>query len=313
VVIDRTVFEWRLDPRSPWRIPHLADPDAIVIVLCRQGYSSSLAAATLHELGLIRATDVIGGFEAWAEAGLPVAPFDPSAASDAGPCDRAARVDASERAAHWEQIYGRTSDDAFSWFQGDPARSLRLIQEAVADPAARVMDIGAGTSPLVNRLLDAGFTRVSVLEISPSAVERARQRVGPRASEVRWVVGDVTRVEDLGTVEAWHDRAVFHFLTDADDRARYLALAREAIVPGGAMILATFAPEAPPRCSGLDVRRYDANALAREVGPGFVLERTEPEVHVTPSGDRQPFTYAVFRRTEDVSPMPVSSSMPSWR
>jgi rhodanese-related sulfurtransferase len=293
VVIDRTVFEWRLDPQSPWRIPDLASADARIIVICRQGYSSSLAAATLHELGLIRATDVIGGFDAWAEAGLPVVPAAPWRDPEPGPCDS---VPHAVRMDHWDRVYGEHADSELSWFQPDPALSLRLIQDASPDRGARVIDVGGGTSVLVDRLLDDGFSDVAVLDVSPTAIERARSRLGDRAATVRWMVGDATTTDEVGRVDVWHDRAAFHFLTDPADRARYLSLARRSVAPGGWLILATFAPGAPPTCSGLPVRRYDAEALAGEVGDGFVLVGSEDEIHVTPYGVRQPFVFAVFRR-----------------
>jgi rhodanese-related sulfurtransferase/SAM-dependent methyltransferase len=297
LIIDRTVFEWRLDPQSPWRIPEASDADVRIVVICHEGYSSSLAAATLHQLGLARATDVIGGFDAWVEAGLPVVPAGPlpDSAPGGGPCGSGS---VPGREDHWDGVFGGRADAELSWFQSDPELSVRLVEEASSSRTARVVDVGAGTSFLVDRLLDAGFAHVTVLEVSGTAVDRVRARLGARAGTVRWIVGDVTDVEDLGEVDVWHDRASFHFLTDPADRSRYLWLARRTIVVEGTMILATFAPDAPPRCSGLEVRRYDVDGLAREVGDGFALIDSAHELHVTPTGVRQPFTYAVFRRTE---------------
>jgi 2-polyprenyl-3-methyl-5-hydroxy-6-metoxy-1,4-benzoquinol methylase len=137
---------------------------------------------------------------------------------------------------------------------------------------------------------------IAVLDISETALDRARSRLGPRAERVQWIVADVTEIEHLGTFDIWHDRAVFHFLTDADDRRRYVDLALQTISPGGHLIMATFADEGPRRCSGLDVCRYHAASLAAELGDDFVLMEEARETHTTPWGSSQPFFYGVFRR-----------------
>jgi SAM-dependent methyltransferase len=162
-----------------------------------------------------------------------------------------------------------------------------------------VIDVGGGTSLLAQRLLDAGHNNVSVLDISPAALDRAPSRLGDRASLVRWVVADVTKSHDLGTFDVWHDRAVFHFLTAPADRLKYATLLRRTVPPGGHAVIATFAPDGPTQCSGLDVVRYDGASLAAQLGRGFALLKSVPETHLTSWGKPQSFQYAVFRRVAD--------------
>ena len=156
---------------------------------------------------------------------------------------------------------------------------------------------GGGASTLVDALLDRGVAKVTVLDISRAALEHAKARLGARAALVEWIEADITRVE-LGVsalYDVWHDRAVFHFLTNPDDRRRYVAAARRALRPGGAALIATFSLHGPSRCSGLDVVRYDSELLARELGSEFSVERSVDDLHRTPSGVAQAFTYTVLR------------------
>jgi SAM-dependent methyltransferase len=199
------------------------------------------------------------------------------------------------RKAHWEAIYTTKGEGDVSWFQTDPALSLELIR-SVTPGRGRVIDVGGGASRLVDRLLDSGFEVVAVLDISGAALDKARARLGGRANAVRWVEADVTSAASVGEFDVWHDRAVFHFLTDPADRRRYVALAGRSVPPGGHLIVATFAPEGPPRCSGLEVCRYDARSLSAELGDAFSLVREARETHVTPQGSAQAFFYGVFRR-----------------
>src|SRR5579871_955406 len=161
-----------------------------------------------------------------------------------------------ERKDHWERVYSTKGEREVSWFQEEPTLSLKLIR-AVSPATGRVVDVGGGASVLVDRLLDLGFDRLTVLDISGEALARARARLGERAERVRWVEADVTAVESLGEFDVWHDRAVFHFLTEPGDRRKYVELARRSVPSGGHVIIATFAPSGPPKCSGLDVCRYD--------------------------------------------------------
>ena len=167
----------------------------------------------------------------------------------------------------------------------------------MAPPGGGVIDVGGGASALAERLSDAGY-RVAVLDVSPAALERAGARMGATAGRVRWVAADVTRAADVGAYDVWHDRACFHFLTEPADRAAYVALLRRTVpAAGGHAVIATFAPDAPPQCSGLDVVRYDGESLARELGTEFVLLKNVLETHHTPWGKPQSFQYSVFRRT----------------
>jgi SAM-dependent methyltransferase len=199
------------------------------------------------------------------------------------------------RASHWKRVYESKDDDQVSWFQPEPALSLSIIQRLLPR-GGRVIDVGGGTSRLVDRLLDAGFEEVGVLDVSDPAIQRAKIRLGPRADRVRWIVADVTTLEHLDPCDLWHDRAAFHFLTDPDERHRYGDLARRTIVPAGHALVSTFAASGPPRCSGLDVCRYDAKSLADAFGADFLLVEAFNETHLTPAGAAQDFIYALLQR-----------------
>ena len=197
---------------------------------------------------------------------------------------------------HWERIYTSLAPDDVSWYEPVPIISLRLVTEAIEEGAESVIDVGGGASRLVDHLLDLGLKRVAVLDISESGLAVSKHRLGDRASQVEWVVGDVTTVEDVGQFDVWHDRAVFHFLTAVDDREEYVRLAERTLRPGGTAVMATFAWDGPERCSGLDVRRYDASRLAEQCGAGFELSQVETHLHITPRGAAQSFLYATFHR-----------------
>jgi len=201
-----------------------------------------------------------------------------------------------ERTAHWDHVYANKPDTGVSWFQPEPTPSLEWVADALPG-GGRVIDVGAGASLLADRLLSRGGCDVTVLDVSAAALAVSRSRLGGEADRVRWVVADITRAGDLGVFDLWHDRAVFHFLSDAADRRAYADLARRSVRPGGHLLVATFAPDGPTRCSDLDVRRYDAAALAAELGDGFEPARDGRHVHTTPWGKPQSFTYALFRRT----------------
>ncbi|HEY2897044.1 MAG TPA: class I SAM-dependent methyltransferase [Gemmatimonadaceae bacterium] len=215
-------------------------------------------------------------------------PISPDAGSDEG------------SKAHWEAVYGSRSPTELSWYQPQPTRSLELLEQLGLTSSSAIIDVGGGTSTLVDALLDRGVARIAVLDISRAALEHSKARLGARAASVEWIEADITRV-DLGanaTYDVWHDRAVFHFLTHRDDRRRYVAAARRAIRPGGVALIATFSLQGPTRCSGLDVVRYDSELLARELGNGFSVERSVDDLHHTPSGAAQAFTYTVLRHEQ---------------
>ncbi len=194
-------------------------------------------------------------------------------------------------------MYTTKQPTEVSWYQAEPTRSLALLREFGAGPDPTIVDIGGGDSTFVDAVVLARLGRVTVLDISGAALARARKRLGTRADEVTWVEADVTDAAlPARAFDVWHDRAVFHFLTQAADRVRYVAAAAAALRPGGTLLIATFAPDGPSRCSGLEVERYDAEGLAREFGEAFVLLRGLADVHRTPSGAEQRFTVAAFRR-----------------
>ena len=201
-----------------------------------------------------------------------------------------------DRKQHWERVYSLKSAQEVSWYQAQPDTSLTMIRRAAAGKTAAVIDIGGGASRLVDCLLKQGCPDLTVLDISGKALEQARDRLGPLASRVAWIEADVTAFEPTRTWDVWHDRAAFHFLTDAADRERYLSVLNRALAAGGQVIIAAFAIDGPQKCSGLDVERYDAAKLAETLGPGFALEESCPEIHLTPAGGEQRFGFHRFRR-----------------
>ena len=201
-----------------------------------------------------------------------------------------------ERAAHWDRVFGTKADTDVSWYQERPDASLASIEACGLPATAALLDVGAGSSALVDHLLSAGCLDVTVLDISEAALARARARLGVRAAEVDWVVADVTTFRPARRYDLWHDRAAFHFLTTEEDQQAYATALRASVADSGWVILAAFAPHGPRRCSGLDVRRHDGASMASVLGPDFSLVHEEIVEHRTPSGVTQAFTYARFRR-----------------
>jgi ubiquinone/menaquinone biosynthesis C-methylase UbiE len=197
---------------------------------------------------------------------------------------------------HWQAVYQKKRPDALSWFQPTAQTSLKLIQRVVSDLSAPILDVGGGASVLVDDLLRAGYQAVTVLDIAGSALLAAQCRLGPAAAHAHWLEANVLTVSlPEAHVAVWHDRAVFHFLTTPSDRQTYIAQVRRAVKPGGHVIVATFAEDGPPRCSGLDVVRYSADELHDEFGPDFRLLASEREEHHTPDGVTQQFIYCLCR------------------
>ena len=201
-----------------------------------------------------------------------------------------------DRQAHWQGVYETKAENEVSWYQEHPAASQSLIRDTGLDAGARVIDVGGGASRLVDHLIGEGWRNVAVLDIAPMALERARHRLGPRQAEVEWLVADVTRWTPSARFDLWHDRAVFHFLTDAADRAAYAKAMALAVPSGGHAIIGTFALDGPERCSGLPICRYDAENLAAEFAGDFQLAGSLSEDHVTPAGKIQRFLFCRFRR-----------------
>ncbi|MBZ5620869.1 MAG: class I SAM-dependent methyltransferase [Acidobacteriia bacterium] len=197
---------------------------------------------------------------------------------------------------HWETIYRTKSADAVSWYRPHLEVSLGLVERAAASNSAAVIDVGGGESTLVDDLVRRGFHNITVLDISPTALEATQKRLGQAAERVRWIAADVTRVSlPRHSFDVWHDRAVFHFLTAAEDRAAYVRNVLNAMRPGGFVIVSTFGPEGPTHCSGLDVLRYDADDLHAQFGAGFRLVESSKELHYTPWGAAQQFLYCYCR------------------
>jgi SAM-dependent methyltransferase len=197
---------------------------------------------------------------------------------------------------HWENVYRNKNFDAVSWYAPHLGESLRLIEELCPDRTAAIVDIGGGESTLVDDLLQRHYLDVSVLDISSTAVDFTKQRLGKKAQQVGWHVGDITQY-DFGSkhFDLWHDRAVFHFLTDPVSRHRYVELVRRSVKPGGHVLMATFGPNGPLKCSGLDVVRYDEQGLHNEFGSDFRLLGSELAQHHTPMGTDQQFLYCWCR------------------
>jgi 2-polyprenyl-3-methyl-5-hydroxy-6-metoxy-1,4-benzoquinol methylase len=197
---------------------------------------------------------------------------------------------------YWQNVYLTRRADEVGWYEPDPAVSRRLVSGAVRSGARSVIDVGGGASSLVDHLLDLDLERVAVLDVSEAGLGVARRRLGERAGRVEWIAGDVTSVGEVGRFDVWHDRAVFHFLVAPQDRAAYVRLAEGTLAPGGTLVVATFAPDGPDRCSGLPVCRYDGGGLAEALGPGFRLVAAERHTHTTPGGTRQRYVYATLTR-----------------
>jgi ubiquinone/menaquinone biosynthesis C-methylase UbiE len=205
-------------------------------------------------------------------------------------------MDSTNRQAHWEKVYTAKGENEVSWFQQSPAPSFELIAQAGATQASAIIDIGGGAARLVDHLVEQGFEDVTVLDLSDAALEAARRRLASRAGRVRWIVADVTAWEPAKAYDVWHDRAAFHFLTDEQDRAAYVARLTRGVKAGGHAIIATFALDGPEKCSGLPVARYDSASLAQALDAGFRLVHTRRHEHATPWGSSQMFQFSTFRR-----------------
>ena len=198
---------------------------------------------------------------------------------------------------HWEHIYEAKGSTRVSWYQEHAQLSLQFIQSTGISKNAYIIDIGGGASTLVDDLIAASFQHISVLDISATALQLAQQRLGAHAAEVNWIEADITRANLPSLAyDVWHDRAVFHFLTQAADRQRYIDTVRQVVRTGGHVIVATFAPDGPDHCSGLDVVRYSPESLHDEFGEGFELKNSTPETHHTPFGTEQRFVYCYCRK-----------------
>ncbi len=200
------------------------------------------------------------------------------------------------RQAHWENVYATKDEHAVSWFQEKPDISLDLIRATGVKATASIIDIGGGASRLVDALLHEGFKAVTVLDLSEKALATSKARLDARGAHVQWVAADVTTWMPSQTYDVWHDRAALHFLTDPKDRTAYVERVSRAVRPGGHVIIGTFAPDGPERCSGLPVVRYDAVTLGELLGHSFDLIESRRHDHQTPAGATQRFQFSRFRR-----------------
>jgi len=223
---------------------------------------------------------------------------------------RSGRGAAAVRRHHWETIYRTRGEEALSWHQDEPSLSLRLISR-VALRSARIVDVGGGSSPLAERLRGVGYRHITVIDVSRNALDRNRVRSAAPGRGIRYRPADITRVRTLGRFDVWHDRALFHFLTDSRDRAHYVDLAARTVPVGGHLVMASFSRDGPDKCSGLPVVRYDPADLADEFGPRFALRSSHREEHRTPWGALQPFTYAVLERVRARKPVREAQRAPT--
>jgi trans-aconitate methyltransferase len=204
-------------------------------------------------------------------------------------------ADRAEAAAHWDAAYAQ-DDGTRSWFEKHPDMSLRMLDSAGVSAADALIDVGGGASPLIGALLDLGFRDLTVLDISATGMQHARDRLGSRADQVHWLTADILSWLPQRHYQAWHDRAVYHFLTIDEHRQQYLHTLDAATTPGAIAVFGCFAPDGPQRCSGLPVARYSPAQLARQIGTKWLLISQDREEHITPAGTIQPFTWIALRR-----------------
>lgn len=197
---------------------------------------------------------------------------------------------------HWEKVYQSKAPDAVSWYRAHLETSLALIERAAGAHSASIVDVGGGESTLVDDLLARGYQNITILDVSQTAIDVTKKRLGLAAEHVRWLAADITNVQLApNTYDVWHDRAVFHFLTSREERAAYVRQVAHAVRPRGHVIVSTFGPEGPTKCSGLDVARYDADSLHEQFGARFQLVDSAKEFHQTPFGTTQQFLYCYCR------------------
>jgi len=202
--------------------------------------------------------------------------------------------------AHWESVYQTKKPESVSWFQNSLRLSLELIRRTGLPKDAAIVDVGGGASTLVDDLLALEYSNITVLDISVEALDHSRSRLGPRGHSVKWIVGDITGTTPSQLrCDIWHDRAVLHFFVEEGDRKKYCKVLNASLSTGGFMIIATFGPNGPPKCSGLDIVRYDPNSLLLTFGHSFRLISSQVEHHSTPSGKTQEFVYCLLQKVKN--------------
>ncbi len=200
---------------------------------------------------------------------------------------------------HWENVYQTKSPMQVSWYQSEPTLSLELINRTISQDQP-IIDVGGGASVLVDYLHEQGYTNLAVLDIAGEAIASSQQRLGKIAENIQWYESDVTQFQPDRQFNLWHDRAVFHFLTEERDRQNYRQVLAQSLKPNSHVIIATFAIGGPTKCSGLDIIQYDAEKLRIELGDNFRLIETKSEIHLTPGDKEQEFIYCHFQKM----PMP---------
>jgi SAM-dependent methyltransferase len=197
---------------------------------------------------------------------------------------------------HWEAVYKNKAPDEVSWFRPHSEKSVQLIEDAVPDRRSAIIDVGGGESTLADDLLMLGYRDISVLDVSLVAIRAVQQRLGAEADTIKWLIGDLTQVDlPEHRYDVWHDRAVFHFLTEPNQRERYVQQALRSLRSNGHLIIGVFGPDGPQQCSSLKVERHDIKLLCDRLGPRFTLVGASTEDHLTPGGQSQQFLYAHFR------------------
>lgn len=202
-----------------------------------------------------------------------------------------------DRKTHWENIYDTKKLTEVSWYQPMPEVSLNYLAESGLEKKARIIDIGGGDSYLVDFLLSEGFSNITVLDISEKALERAKERLGDKASNVEWIVADVANFKLKNQFDIWHDRAAFHFLTDQKDISNYLNILERSVNPGGYVILGTFSEKGPAKCSGIEIKQYSIEDMSKLLSPAFELAGCANHDHTTPTGNVQNFTFCRWRKS----------------
>lgn len=197
---------------------------------------------------------------------------------------------------HWENVYHAKAEHEVSWYQPYPATSMEIISSLNLPTHAEIIDIGGGDSHLAEALLEKRFTNIHVLDISASAIERAKTRLGTNASSIQWIVSDITEFTTHAQFDLWHDRAAFHFLTTEDKISRYVALAEKTLRKDGHLVIGTFSESGPMKCSGLDITQYSESMMAQRFGQSFDLIKCQSINHTTPSGMIQNFLFCSFRK-----------------
>lgn len=203
-----------------------------------------------------------------------------------------------DRKKHWENIYQTKDLKDVSWYQPTPATSLDFIKQFNLKTTDKIIDVGGGDSFLADHLLDLGYTDITVLDVSASSLERAKQRLGNRASKVKWIVADASGFEPTEKYDFWHDRAAFHFLTDEQEIANYLKTASQNINPEGILVIGTFSEQGPAKCSGINIRQYSETSMTERIMPYFEKINCITVDHQTPSGSIQNFIFCSFRKIQ---------------